>query len=56
MTKCPRCRSTAPHLHPAVQFGGEVELCTDDFHLQPTYRNSEKYIAAVLEKRARLAS
>lgn len=54
--KCPRCTSTRPHLHPAVQHGGEVELCTDDFHLTPTNQNGPKYIAAVLKKRARLAT
>ena len=50
--KCPRCGSTAPHMHPAVQHEGEVETCTDDFHLTPTPQNIPKYIEMVLAKRA----
>jgi hypothetical protein len=49
--QCPRCGSDKPHLHPAVQNGGEVELCTDVFHLRQTPQNRPGYIAAV---RARL--
>lgn len=30
--RCPTCDSTAPHLHPAVQQGGEVEICKDAWH------------------------
>lgn len=44
MTNCPTCGSSAPHLHPALGFEGEVHTCPDDFHLQPTNRNSQKYI------------
>jgi hypothetical protein len=50
MTRCPRCNSTAPHMHPAVQHEGEVELCTHDFHLMPTRQNVPAYIAAVRSK------
>lgn len=32
MKKCPRCNSPKPELHPAVQFEGEVNPCSDDFH------------------------
>jgi hypothetical protein len=39
-------------MHPAVQFEGEVELCTDVFHLTPTNENPQEYIDAVLAKRA----
>ncbi len=50
-TKCPACKSTAPHLHPAVQFEGEVSICADAYHLIPTNQNRPEYIAAVEAKR-----
>ncbi len=50
--RCPACNSPAPHLHPAVQFEGEVETCADDYHLIPTNQNSAKHLAAVVAKRA----
>lgn len=53
MTECSSCKSTAPHLHPAVQHGGEVEFCVDSFHLTPTPQNKPEYIDAVHEKRQR---
>lgn len=49
---CPRCGSPEPHLHPAVQIEGEVEICTDDFHLIRTNRTRQSYIDSVLAKRA----
>ena len=52
--KCPTCSSPAPHLHPAVQFEGEVETCIDDFHLQETPQNLPKYRELVLAKRANI--
>lgn len=30
--RCPRCDSPAPHLHPAMQCEGEVEVCRDAWH------------------------
>lgn len=30
--RCPLCDSPAPHLHPAVQHGGECSICPDPFH------------------------
>jgi hypothetical protein len=56
MKKCPRCTSSAPHMHPAMQSGGEVEICPHDFHLTPTNQNRPEYIARVLEKRAAVSS
>lgn len=53
--RCPTCNSDHPHLHPAVQFEGEVEICTDAYHLIPTNQNREEYIASVHRKRAELA-
>ena len=50
--RCPRCDSPAPHLHPAVQFEGEVETCTHDFHLMLTPQNTPEYIKGVLAKRS----
>ena len=43
--KCPTCDSPAPHLHPAVQYEGEVQLCRDAWHLQITNqnRNPQRY-------------
>lgn len=30
--RCPTCDSPRPHLHPAVQYEGEVQLCRDAWH------------------------
>lgn len=49
---CSTCGATAPHMHPAVQHGGEVEVCTNDFHLKITPQNTFAYIDAVYAKRA----
>lgn len=48
--RCPRCDSPVPHLHPAVQYEGEVELCTHAFHLTPTNQNRPEWIENVRAK------
>ena len=42
---CPKCDSPAPHLHPAIQFEGEVQPCNHAFHLQITPQNTPAKIA-----------
>ncbi len=49
--RCPRCNSPQPHLHPAVQFEGEVEICTHRFHLTLTNQNDQTAINRVLRRR-----
>lgn len=44
---CPTCGSPQPHLHPAVQFEGEVQPCLDAFHRTVTPQNTPERIAAV---------
>lgn len=35
--KCPRCNSPSPERHPAVQHGGEVQVCSHHFHEGVSY-------------------
>lgn len=53
MERCPTCNSPSPECHPAVQFEGEVGICTDAFHLQATPSNRPEYIKMVLDARAK---
>ena len=55
-SKCPSCNSPQPHLHPAVQWEGEVEICVDEFHLRVTPQNRPEYIRMVEAKRANRAA
>lgn len=52
--RCPRCNSPHPHLHPAVQFEGEVQTCPHEYHLQPTNQNTLAYIDSVRAYRREL--
>ena len=52
MDTCKVCGSTAPHMHPAMQHEGEVEICADEYHLRRTPQNKPEYIAEVERKRA----
>lgn len=45
---CPTCDSPEPHLHPAVQFEGEVGLCMDPFHRVITPQNTPERISKTL--------
>lgn len=47
VSMCPRCYSPQPHLHPAVQAEGEVQLCCHEFHRQVTAQNTPERIAEV---------
>lgn len=44
--KCPTCQSPQPHLHPAMQFEGEVQPCRDAYHRTVTPQNTPEKIAA----------
>ena len=41
---CPTCDSPQPHLHPAVQWEGEVHICRDLFHRIVTPENTAERI------------
>ncbi len=45
-SRCPTCNSPQPHLHPAVQFEGEVQPCADDYHRTVTPSNTPARIKA----------
>lgn len=43
---CPRCGSNDPKLHPVVQHGGEVQLCSHPYHV---IHGDTKTMLAVLD-------
>lgn len=45
-SRCPRCNSPDPHLHPSVQHEGDVQPCGDPFHEIVTAQNTVERIAA----------
>lgn len=47
MNRCPTCNAPAPHLHPAMQFEGEVQPCRDRWHERVTPQNRPDRIAKV---------
>ena len=47
MTRCPRCNSPSPELHPAVQHEGEVQICPDLWH--QTVRTATEAARKVLD-------
>ncbi len=48
--RCPTCDSPHSHLHPAMQEGGEVEVCRYSFHRRITPQNTAaRILAAGLE-------
>jgi len=50
--RCPRCNSPEPHLHPAMQFEGEVQTCLHEYHLTPTPQNTPDKISKInMERR-----
>jgi hypothetical protein len=55
MTNCPKCDSPYPHLHPAIQYEGEVQPCPDPFHEIVTASNTPQRIAELREFLARYA-
>ena len=52
--RCPDCNSPFPGWHPAVQFEGEVEICTNGFHLKEHHTNKPEFMQAVRDKRLRM--
>lgn len=48
---CPRCGSPDPKYHPAMQYEGEVQVCTHDFHASACKQEYKYGNAAGLEAR-----
>jgi hypothetical protein len=55
-SRCPRCDSPQPHLHPALQFEGEGQPCDHDYHRHITPENTAARIEQVESLKQRLAA
>lgn len=47
--RCLTCDSPSPHLHPAIQYEGEVTVCNNPFHARVTPENASAGERAFLE-------
>ncbi len=53
--KCPRCDSPKPELHPAMQWEGEVQPCSDPFHTSARVQTDKPIEVELAELQIELA-